>query len=270
MLTVFLFFDNERVSRVFGRMLLMLAWLMAPALRAQPNEPDAIARKAYASRHDRVYVLAGGASSQYDDLNRRLPARFPGLQNGALVFGAGYGQGKGPLDVLLEYRWGLRTRQDDSSLAYTALRSHSLSLNVSYHLFVTGPYTVSVLAGPSLTVADLTLRERLRAGSAGNFTSAATPAGDRRRLYQTMLLGGVGAQIDRHFSWGRRNDVQACGRARQFTVGLRVQFDAPLKSWQWRTERPLFRRPQRLGADPQFNPLAGSATLVVGGLFSRY
>ena len=221
--------------------------------------------------HDRVYLLGGAASAAYGDLNDRLPAAYPRLRTGALLLGAGYGQGFGPFGASVEYRWGIRSNQDDSTRAYTSLRSHSLSLLFSYHLAVRGVYAVSVFAGPTYSVIDLTLRDKEpRRSLVGSFDATTATGGDRRRLYQNVGLLGAGFQVDRHLAWGRRNDVQACGRARQLTVGLRAQFDYRLKSGQWRTERPLFRTPRRLGVEPDINPLAFSAALVVGGLFSRY
>ena len=249
--------------------------VLAPPVRAQiasPTSADAIARKAYAARHDRFYALAGAAGGSYAPLNDFLRGtRFPGLRRGAFVAGVGYGQGWGAVGVQAEYRWGIRSHALDSSRAYTSLRSHSVSLLGSYRLMMRGSYVLSALVGPTYTVVDLTLREPdPRAVAVSSFAARLNNPGDRRRLYQGMALLSGGLQLDRHFQWGRRNDVQACGRARQLSVGLRAQFDYHLKSGKWRTERPLFRRPTYLGVAPEFNPLGFSATVVVAGMFSRY
>ncbi len=249
--------------------------LMArPAAHAQVRSDlsDPIAQKAYTARYDRVYVLAGAALPNYDKLNDALrPTPFPTLNPGAFVGGVGYGQGFGPLGLRLEYRWAARSHTSDSTRAYSIFRSHTLSLLASYHLLVTSRYALSVLAGPSYTAIDLTLKnpDPVR-GTGGTFESQIRASADKRRLYQSQAMLSAGVQLDRHFTWSRRNDVQACGRARQITVGLRVQYDYRVKAYRWRTERPLFHKPNRLTVDPIVNPLGASATLVVGGLFNRY
>jgi hypothetical protein len=264
------------LTRFFLGPLLVSAALLLNGLSAQAQVrsdlSDPIAQKAYSARYDRVYALAGAALPNYKKLNDVLePTRFPTLNSGAFVAGVGYGQGFGPISLSLEYRWSIRSHNSDSTNAYSVLRSHTISLLAGYHLLVTNRYVLSVLAGPSYSLVDLTLKEPDPLNSpAGTFTAQLRAPGDKRRLYQTQFLLGAGLQLDRHFVWTRRNDVQACGRARQINVGLRVQYDYNAKSYNWRTERPLFRKPNRLTADPTLNPLGASATLVVGGLFNRY
>ncbi len=234
---------------------------------------DAIARKAYAARHDRVYALGGWAMPDYSGLNTRLEAtkRFPALGSGALMVGVGYGQGFGPVGIALEWRVSVRAQDIASTEAYTNLLTNTFGLVGRYNVLVGSAYTVSVVAGPTYSRLNLTLKEpRAPNTTPTTFDSQLIAGGDKRKLYQSQFGVAVGVQLERHFAWGRRNDIQACGRARQITVGARVMYDHRVKSYRWHTERPLFRPDTRLEAKPEINPVGFSAALMVSGLFSRY
>ncbi|MBC7446676.1 MAG: hypothetical protein H7330_01280 [Hymenobacteraceae bacterium] len=250
--------------------------LLAAAPRAwgQSTNADAIARKAYSARHDRVYFLGGGALPNYTKLNDRLAGtNFPKLKPGAVMFGAGYGQGSGSFALALEWRLLVRANDLDSSKAYTNLLTNTIGLMGRYNLLVTDRYTVSVLAGPTYNRLNLTLKEPpARKGESAAFDAQVQSGGNKRKLYQSQFGFGGGVQLERHFEWLRRNDVQACGRARQITAGLRLQYDYIIKDYRWHTERPLFRPNfnTKLERKPSINPVGLSASLVVGGIFNRY
>ena len=251
---------------------LLFSGLIAFGAAAQAPNADAIARKAYGSRHDRVYLLGGPALPTYTELNARLDrSLFPKLQRGAVLLGVGYGQGIGSIGLGLEYRLALRANDVDSSGAYTSLTTNSLALIARYNLFVTHASTVSLLAGVTYNRLSLTMREGVsKSTKANSLFEAQLLSTNKRKLYQSQVGVAAGLQLERHFSWLRRNDAQGCGRARQIIVGVRVQADFVPKYYRWHTEQPLFRKSDKLDYKPRINPLGFSAVLTVGGLFNRY
>lgn len=245
-----------------------------PKAWAQAGSADAIARKAYSARHDRAYVLFGGAAPDYRELNKFLEKSekgFPKLKPGALMFGAGYGQGAGSLGVVLEWRLTVRANDVDSSFAYSNLLTNTFSLVGRYNVLVTNRYTAAVMLGPTYSRLNLTMKEAQPNNLVpSSFIAQLNAGGDKRKLYQSQLGATVGIQVDRHFAWLRRNDVQACGRARQVIVGLRLQFDYDVKHYRWHTENPLFRPNTKVEREPKVGPVGFSAALVFGGLLNRY
>ena len=262
-------------TRTF-RLLLGLTLLAAGSRAwAQPSNADAIARKAYSARYDRAYLLGGFAYPNYKELNDQLSyvGGFPKLKPGALLIGFGYGQGFGSIGLALEWRMAVRANDVDSSDAYTNLLTNSLSLLGRYNLFVTNRSTLSVMFGPSYNRLNLTFKEPIALFSVpSSFGAQIVAGGNKRKLFQSQFGLSAGLQWERHFSWLRRNDVQACGRARQITVGLRAQYDYVAKTYRWHTENPNVRRSTKLDPNrkPFINPVGLSGTLVVGGLFNRY
>lgn len=256
---------------LFSFLNLLLLGSTLPGL-AQTASSDAIAAKAYAARADHFYLMAGAALPNYSKLNDLLgPTAYPSLRRGALVYGAGYGQSWGRFGLQLEWRFAVRSNEADSTKAYTNLTSSTWSLLARYHLLVSRVYALSAFIGPSYSTLSLGFKDPdPDQGASTSVTGRLRSHGDKHQFYQGQLLGSLGAQFDRHFSWGRRNDLQACGRARQITVGLRLQYDYRLRHGRWRTERAIYRRAVRLEDEPLISPLGGSATLVVGGLFNRF
>ena len=264
-------------SSFFRTSLTGLAGLAASLINfgaaAQAPNADAIAQKAYAARHDRVYLLGGAAMPDYTKLNEALERSraFPTLRAGAFMLGAGYGQGFSSYGLALEYRLTVRANDTDSTRAYTSLTTNTFGLMARYNLFVTRAYTFALLAGPVYNRLSLTLKEGVPPGTSPITTfESQLRGGNKRKLYQSQFGVSLGGQLERHFMWSRRNDVQACGRARQITVGGRIQADFVTKYYRWHTEQPVFRSSTKLGYDPKTNPVRFSAALVVGGIFSRY
>ncbi len=262
----------DAISRIFLFFLALTLLVATPRAWAQSENADAIARKAYSAHYDRVYLLGGAALPNYTKLNNQFTAtEFPKLKPGAALFGIGYGQGAGSFGVAVELRLLARANDYDSSRAYTNLLTSSVGLLGRYNVLVGNRYTVSVLAGPTYNRLNLTLKEAdPRKGSPSVFDGQVSAGGNKRKLYQSQFGVSAGVQLERHFTWLRRNDVQACGRARQIIVGMRVQYDYAVRAYRWHTERPLFRPSTKLERNPTINPIGLSATLVVGGLFNRY
>lgn len=258
-----------RFSFLFGSALLLGSIGLAPACHAQNTVQEPIARKAYLATSNRVYALMGAALPSYKALNDDLSydrSPYSRLGPGSFLVGLGYERGFGNLGVGVEWRGGVRSHAADSSGAYVQLLTSTVSLLGRYRLLVLPRSVLSVVAGPSYSVLDLTLR----APGSGTGTGVVQGRYDKRRLFQRQGLASVGLQLDKHIPWNRHIDPQACGDARQLTIGIRVQYDLPFSYGDWRTERALFRESDRVATSPHFNPLGLSGALIIGGLFARY
>ncbi len=202
--------------------------LLATGPRAwAQSTPDAIARKAYSAHYDRAYIIGGFALPNYTNLNKRLEeGSYPTLRPGALMFGAGYGQGFGPYGLALEWRLTARANDIDSVLTFSNLLTNTFALMGRYNVLVADRYTVAVLLGPTYSRLNLTLKKNpINRRVPTTFASQLIETGNKRKLYESQFGLSAGLQLDRHFSWLRRNDVQACGRSRQITVVLRFTYD---------------------------------------------
>ena len=188
---------------VFGLALLAVG----PRAWAQAPNADAIARKAYSAHYDRAYLLGGFALPNFSNLNKQLGefGNFPKLKPGALMVGAGYGQGFGSWGLALEWRLTVRANDVDSTFAYTNLLTNTFGLMGRYNALVTDRYTVTLMGGPTYNRLSLTFKEPApRIGEPGTFGGQLNAAGNKRKLYQSQFGLSVGVQIERHFSWLRR------------------------------------------------------------------